>query len=154
MGGVVQQQEGAQRMERKKLKQECHGEGGRISEAADQRKETARSTVACSATTGEQSSLALGERPSPEVSRSENERDYLPVLGSRTEVGLTLVGNHPGPTSRHVPGDYTVHTRMMAEVGSMVPDLGLALRTPYFCHYLLRLRPYCAARFFRDFGFY
>lgn len=154
MGGVVLQQEGAHRMERKRLKQECHGEGGRKSEAADQRKETASSTVACSATTGEQSPLALGERPSSELSHFENERDYLPVLGSRIEVGLTLVDNHPGPASRHVPGDCTVHTRMLAEVGSMVPDLGLALRTPYFRRFLLRLRLYCAARFFRDLGFY
>jgi hypothetical protein len=50
-------------MERKKRKWECLDEGDRIDKAASQRKETASSTVACSATTVEQSSPESGERP-------------------------------------------------------------------------------------------
>lgn len=154
MGGVVLPQEAAHRTERKKLKRECHDEGDRISEAAGQRKETASSTVACSATTVDKSSPGSGERPSSEQSHFENERVYLPALGSRTEVGPTLVGSHPGPASRHVPGSRTVHTRMLAEVGSMVLALALALRTPCLCRCILRLRPCCAACLFRDLSSY
>lgn len=150
MGGVEVPQEAAHRMERKKRKRECPDEGVRIGEAAGQRKETASSTVACSATTVEQSSPESGERPSSELSHCENERDYLPVLGSRTEVGPTLVGSHPGSASRHVPGGYTVHTRMLAEVGSTVLGPALALRTPCLCRYILRLCPCCAACLCRD----
>lgn len=154
MGRGVLPQEAAHRTERKKLRWEFPDEGDRIDEAAGQRKETASSTGPCSATTVEQNSPKSGERPSSELSHCENERDYLPVLGSRTGVGPTLVGSHPGSTSRHVPGGCTVHTRMLAEVESMVLVPALALNTPCLCRYILRLRPCCAACLCHDSGFY
>ena len=152
MGGVVLPQEASHRMERKKRRWACPDGGDRIDEAAGQRKETATSTVACSATTVEQNSPESGKRPSSELSHCENERDYLPVLGSRTGVGPTLVDNHPGSASRHVPGGCTVHTRMLAEVESMALDPVLALRTPCLCRYILCLRPCCAACLCRGSG--
>ena len=139
-------------MARKKLRRECHDEGDQTDEAADQQKESVRSTVACSATTVDRTSPALDERPSSGLSHLENERDYLPVLAGRIGAEPTLVGSHPGLTWRHIPG-CTAHTRMLAVVGNTVPDPALALRMPCLGRRILRLRLYCDACLCRDLSF-
>lgn len=140
-------------MEKKKLRWECRGEGDQINEAADQRKEKASSETGSSATAVDMSSPVMDERPSSELSRFENERDYLPELGSHAEAGPTLVGSHPGSAWRHVPGSRTAYTRTLAAEENTVPDLALVLRTPYLCRCTLRPSFCCAACLFRDSSF-
>ena len=132
------------------LKGECHDEGDRLSEAADQRKERTRSKLIYSTTSVDMSSPALDERPSSEGSYFENERGYLPAFGSRIVAEPNLFGSHPGLVWRHVLGGRTAYTRTWVVVGNTVLDPDLALSTPYLYRRILRLRLCCAACLFRD----
>lgn len=80
----------------------------------------------------------LEETTSSELSHFENEREYLPALGSPFGAAPMLVDSHPGPTWRDVPVSCTANTRTLAVVGSMVLGPVLVLRTPCFCRCSLR----------------
>ena len=137
VGGARLPQVAAHRMERRKRKRACHDEDDRTSEVANGQKVTAFPT-ACSTTSVDMSSPVLGERPLSALSHFENEKEYLPAVGSRLEVGLMLVGSHPGSASKHIPRGCTAHTRTLVVVENRAPDPVLALHTPCLYRYIPR----------------
>jgi hypothetical protein len=138
VGGATLPQVAAHRMERRKRKRACRDGVDRTSEVAILQRAIAFPT-ACSATSVDMSSPVLGVRPWLAMSHFENERGYLPAVGSRFEAGPMLVGSHPGSASKHIPGGCTAHTRTVVVVENRAPDPVLALRTPCLYRYIPRL---------------
>jgi|SRR5690242_9482452 len=109
--------------------------------------------VACSAAAVDRNLSTLEETTSSELSHFENEKEYLPALGSPFGAGPMLVDSRPGPTWRDIPVSCTAHARTLAVERNMVLGPVLVLRTPCFCRCSLRSYLYYAGCSVRDLSF-